>query len=267
VVVDIFPDRRIISGAPLFVAVHLAAYGWTTYMVTRVGDDADGRRVTELLSARNVNVSCVEVDAHHPTGSVTVDLAGTDHSFTIHGPAAWDFIEGPTSLPAHDVFCFGSLVGRRHGSLRSLRRLLENSAPFRALDVNLRRGNDVSAALEVGFHHATLLKAGGDEFRAISKASGLAPRTADWFRRHPQLDWIAITHGAAGAELHARDGGSWRVDGEDVPLVDTVGAGDAFFAGLVDALARSQEGGVALKAAQRAAIRIVGQRGGLPPRT
>jgi fructokinase len=246
--------------------VHLAAHGWETYMVTRVGDDADGRRVTELLRTRNVNVSCVEVDARHPTGHVTVDLTDTDHSFTIHGPAAWDFIEGPTSLPAHDVFCFGSLVGRRHGSLRSLRRLLQNSAPFRALDVNLRHGNDVSASLEVGLQHATLLKAGGDEFQAISQARGLGPTVADWFRRHPQLEWIAITHGAEGAELHARDAETWRVGAERVPLVDTVGAGDAFFAGLVDALARGQEGDVALKAAQRAAIRIVRQRGGLPPR-
>lgn len=234
-------------------------------MVTRVGDDADGRRAKDLLRSRNVDVSCVEVDAHQPTGSVTVDLSGAGHSFTIHAPAAWDFIEGPSSLPDHDVFCFGSLAGRRPHALRSLRRLLQSSAPFRALDVNLRPGNDVSAALDVGLEHATVLKAGGDEFRAMSQARSIGPTAGDWFGRHLQLEWIAITHGAGGAELHGRDGGSWRVDAERVGIVDTVGAGDAFFAGLVDALARGQEGDVALKDAQRAAVQIVRQRGGLPP--
>ena len=43
--IDEFPDRREVAGAPLHIAAHLAVRGWEARVVARVGDDADGRAV------------------------------------------------------------------------------------------------------------------------------------------------------------------------------------------------------------------------------
>ena len=47
-------------------------------------------------------------------------------------------------------------------------------------------------------------------------------------------------------------------------MVDTVGAGDAFLAGLIDCLTADGDGAAALRRAQNAATAIVAQRGGFP---
>jgi sugar/nucleoside kinase (ribokinase family) len=52
--------------------------------------------------------------------------------------------------------------------------------------------------------------------------------------------------------------------GEAVQTVDTVGAGDAFLAGLIDGLTADGDGAAALHRAQRAATAVVAQRGGFP---
>jgi sugar/nucleoside kinase (ribokinase family) len=66
--------------------------------------------------------------------------------------------------------------------------------------------------------------------------------------------------------LHHRDGRQWEAPGAAVEVVDTVGAGDAFLAGLIDGLAAAGDGATVLHRAQRTAAAIVGQRGGFPER-
>lgn len=218
-----------------------------------------------LLEERGIDTSFVEVDPIHPTGSVTVSLSGVDHSFTIHAPAAWDFIEGPAALHDHDVICYGTLVGRNERSLRTMERILDSSVATKALDVNLRENNFVVPALRIGLEQAAIVKAGGDEFEVVSEIVGMEPAARAWFAGYAGLKWVAVTHGARGAELHHRDGRMWRRVPEQVEVVDTVGAGDAFFAGLVDAIVKGKGGGEALRAAEEVAVRTVQQRGGAPP--
>jgi len=57
----------------------------------------------------------------------------------------------------------------------------------------------------------------------------------------------------------------FSIEGPQVEVVDTVGAGDAFIAGLVDALARGRDEASALEAAGAAAASTLATSGGLPP--
>jgi fructokinase len=62
-------------------------------VISRVGNDAEGRELIERLKKLGLPTNCIEVDSSLPTGTVTVTVAadGQPH-FTIHENVAWDFI-------------------------------------------------------------------------------------------------------------------------------------------------------------------------------
>jgi len=262
--IDEFPDRRVVAGAPLHIAAHLAAFGWEALAVARVGDDADGRAIRERLEQHGVDTSLLEVDPALPTGTVAITLQPDGgHSFEIRRPAAWDAVEGPAEIPPHDVLYFGSLALRDPRSRATLERLLAAGAT-RLVDANLRPPDYDAEHLRFAVTRADVFKASAEELPEVARLLQVSPDPRSLFAFGPE--WVCVTRGAAGAELHHRDGRSWEVPGEAVKVVDTVGAGDAFLAGLIDALTAGSDGGAALERAQRAAAAIVGQRGGFPER-
>jgi len=265
--IDCFPDRRVVAGAPLHVAVHLARLGWRASLATRVGDDEDGRRIHGTLERFGVDTALVETDPLLATGTVRIELGGGDGPrFGIGRPAAWDAIVGPAQLPEADAFVYGTLAARDPRSAATLRRLL--AEPFRGLrvlDVNLRPPDYSEESVRMTLEAADVLKLNGEELEAVAGLLGFEPRPADYFSFAPRLRWLCVTLGEQGARLHARDGGAWTVAApETATVVDTVGAGDAFTAGLVDGLARGAEPEDVFEAARTLAGEAVGHRGGLP---
>jgi fructokinase len=146
-----------------------------------------------------------------------------------------------------------------------MRTLLSQSRALCALDVNLRPRNKVDDALRVGLERARLVKMNGEELAGAAAILHIRPKPSAFFALAPELRWICVTRGADGAELHDSSGRAWSVPGEDVEVADTVGAGDAFFAGLIDGLAKGRDEDDSLIAAQARAVAVVTRRGGLPP--
>ncbi|MBN2113682.1 MAG: carbohydrate kinase [Acidimicrobiia bacterium] len=262
--IDEFPGRRVVAGAPLHVAAHLASMGWEAGVVARVGDDADGRAIRERLERAGVGASLLEVDPVLPTGTVaiTLDPEGSP-TFDIRRPAAWDALEGPAVIPPHGVFYFGSPALRDPRCRNAVARLLTAGA-IRLVDANLRPPDYDAACVRFCVTHADVFNLSSGELPEVTALLGVAADPRALFAFGPQ--WICITRGAAGAELHHRDGRAWEVPGEPAEVVDTVGAGDAFLAGLADGLLHTGDGAEALRRAQRAATAIVRQRGGFPER-
>jgi fructokinase len=252
----------VVAGAPLHVAAHLASFGWEAQAVARVGGDPDGRAIRTRLERHRVGTSLLEVDPDLPTGTVAVTLQpGGGHSFTIRRPAAWDAVEGPTAVPTHDVLYFGTLPLRDPRSRAALTRLL-TAGGRRVVDANLRPPDYDAERIRFAVTRADIFKVSDEELTEIARLLEVPadPRALLGFGP----EWVCVTRGAAGAELHHRDGRSWDEPGEPVPVVDTVGAGDAFLAGLIDGLVPGGDGEKALRRAQQAAAAIVGQRGGFP---
>jgi fructokinase len=260
--IDEFPDRRVVAGAPLHVAAHLVCFGWEVLAVARVGDDSDGRAIRARLERHGVGTALLEVDPVLPTGTVAITLCpGGGHSFTIRRPAAWDAVEGPEVIPQHDVVCFGTLALRDARSRAALERLLTAGA-VRLVDANLRPPDYDAARVRFAVTHADVFKASAEELPEVAGLLGVAAAPRALFPFGPQ--WVCVTHGADGAELHHRDGARWEAPGRAAEVVDTVGAGDAFLAGLIHGLTSTGDGAVALDGAQRVAAAIVGQLGGFP---
>ncbi|MGH2825966.1 MAG: PfkB family carbohydrate kinase [Actinomycetota bacterium] len=267
-VIDIYPDRRVVAGSPVHLAAHLARRGWRALLATRVGDDDDGSMIRSTIARHGVSEKLVEVDPDLPTGTVTISLNETGHSFEIHNPVAWDQLELKAPLPEADAVCYGSLIGRSEIARSALFRLLdEGRYPVRVFDVNLRPPDVHLETVRRGLRAATVIKISDEEFGDLAAALDLDGED-ELFATGLDLQWLAISRGARGARLLHRSGDSWTRAAETVEVievVDAVGAGDAFTGGLVDALARDRSGDQALGAAMSAAESILGQRGGLPP--
>ena len=109
-----------------------------------------------------------------------------------------------------------------------------------------------------------MVKLTGEELARTAGELEIAGSTRAFFDFSPGLEWLCITKGERGAELHRRSGEVWTEPGAQVEVVDTVGAGDAFTAGLIDGLIAGGDGSLALKRASEAAAGSLNERGGLP---
>lgn len=263
--IDSFPDKRVVAGAPLNLATYLAARGWNVALITRLGRDADGRRILDELTRRGVDTSMLEWDDALPTGEVTVEIAGETHSFVVHEPAAWDAIRGPDHASVADVLTFGTLAQRHERSRAALDRLLV-VAPgmLKVFDPNLRFPHVDRKALVSGLDTADVIKVNREEMSIVAQLMGFQPTPRGYFEAGSRLQWLCITE-QSGAELHARTGGVWCATAPPVEVVDTVGAGDAFAAGLIDGLVANLPPQEILNRGVAAATEAVSVRGGLAP--
>jgi len=274
---DVFPDARKLGGAPMNFAVHARALGTDAAIISRVGDDPDGDDIIEAVRNFGLPADPIQRDSEHATGrvNVTVDQDGQP-TFEIVADVAYDFIaetpEARDLVSRADAVCFGSLAQRTPTSRMTIRSLLAAAARARwkVYDINLRQhyySREVVAA-SLGF--ATLLKMNDDEVGSL----------LELVERHEEreekvhvaleavmaafsLDLICVTMGAEGCMLY--DGTQrYRLPGYAVDVVDTVGSGDAFTAGLVAKLLAGAPPNAAGDFANRVGAFVAMHPGGTP---
>lgn len=234
---DVTPRGRLVGGAPLNVALRLVGFGVDTIMLSRVGNDSLGDDLLKFLSASELDASHVQVDADQPTGVVLVDDSNPDAvKYEIAAPAAWDYIDAQAFLSASNTqpgpIVYGSLAARSEMSRVSLLRLLEQS-PLRIFDVNLRPPFYSRATVEKLLERADWLKLNESELAIIAgwlDATGSQNKMTASICAHYGIDTACVTLGAAGALMY-HHGEIFTQAAYTVPVVDTIGCGDAFLAG------------------------------------
>ncbi len=111
---------------------------------------------------------------------------------------------------------------------------------------------------------ATAVKVSVKELDEVARHLAVAPDAEALFRLAPRLEWLCVTRGEAGAALFGRAGTSWERGAPSVEVVNTVGAGDSFTAGLTEGLVSELAPEDVLQLAQRRAASILTKKGGLP---
>ena len=270
VVWDIFPDRRVLGGAPVNVACHLRRLGVEAGIVTRIGLDELGDRTIGSLVALGLSIDGVQ-RGELPTGMVKVTFdENKQHQFEIVSPAAWDNIDPEEALsfvgqrPFKMVF--GTLAQRDERSRRAVRALWQQ-AEQRFYDVNLRPPYTSRQVVEESLAVAELVKVNDEELLELgcwhNSVGEDKKDIAHQLMGRYNISVLVVTEGERGAWLLDGDD-FFQVPGPQVTVADTVGAGDAFFAALLAGYTGGKSWGDCLKAANRLGGFVASQHGATP---
>ena len=245
---DVFPDKKIIGGAPLNVALRLHSLGVPVSVMSCLGADVNGKAALDYLEKNELTSAWIQEHPTLRTGEVLVKLdQGGSASYTISEPVAWDaislvetMVEVVRNTP---FFLFGSLAQRGEINQHTLKHLLQ-AAQTTIFDVNLRKPHYSIPSIYELMKRAHVLKLNDEELEEICAALK-CPET----KMEPQIHWlekvtgaqtICITKGAKGALLK-HQGQLVSHPGFRVRVVDTVGAGDSFLATLIASLLIKKE--------------------------
>ena len=276
---DMLPTGRRLGGAPTnfaYVSRLLAGGADTVAVASRVGRDALGREALERLARAGVSTEHVQTDPTHPTGTVGVTLdAHGEANFNVNQNSAWDYLEwsdGWEELAARaDAVCFGTLGQRAAQSRDVIARFLGRTRPgaLRVFDVNLRHSFFDAAMLAASLRLASVVKLGREELPCVAELAGVSTggdgerATAERLARVFDLQLVAVTRGARGSLL-VTPTEAFEHTGFRVRVADTIGAGDAFAAALVNRLLRRATLAEASDAANRAGAWVTTQSGATP---
>jgi 2-dehydro-3-deoxygluconokinase len=255
------------GGCEANVAVGLAHLGVRADYITRLPDSAIGQAALHALQAEGVGtgwialgggsermgIYFVEPGADIRASRVVYDRAGSAFAAVTSGTIDWAaalqdaaWFHGSGITPALGegprAALAAAIAAARSGRVRV------------SVDLNYRpalwQGRDPKGVIEPLVQGADLLIGNRDAVRVMLGVEGpddsLAPRLAERYgcRR------VALTrrevvsaseHGWSAALYDASSGGSWQSRRYQVRVVDRVGGGDSFAAGLIAALAADRE--------------------------
>lgn len=235
--------RVLPGGGPANTATTLARLGTPTRFLGRISEDAFGALFRRRLGAAGVDLADCETAAEHSTLAVAeVDAEGkAAYTFFAEGSADWQWTSGALAAARRDTACVhtGSLALVRDPGGRAVEEYLGGIRELATIciDPNVRPGlvplADYRARLAGWCRLADILRVSSDDlFQLVPEAS---PEEACDAWHTAGVPLVVVTLGEAGA-LASLDGVRIEVPARPVDVVDSVGAGDAFTAGLLHRL-------------------------------
>jgi fructokinase len=236
--VDLRPDPagRLVAhpgGSPANVAVAIARLGGRVRLATGLGDDEPGRLLRRHLGDAGVDV---EVCALERTPTATVTL-GPDGSAGYGFDLAVDLPEMdlPTGTGWLHVGSLAAVIPPAADKVMTLARRARGRVDI-SYDPNLRAAVgpvDRGRVAEL-VSLSRVVKLSEDDAALIDLDHTPEQLARSWLELGPEL--VVVTRGGAGAVALTRDRRVEVPAGDGACVIDTIGAGDAFTAGLVHGL-------------------------------
>ncbi|NRN27158.1 aminoimidazole riboside kinase [Photorhabdus heterorhabditis] len=252
-VVDLVPETsnsylKCPGGAPANVAVGVARLRGNSGFIGRVGKDSFGTFLQQVLHTEGVDIRHMVQDDEYHTSTVVVDLDQQgERSFTFMVTPSADLFLQPSDVPEfsagewlHTCSIALSQEPSRSTTLKAMGNI-KAAGGWVSFDPNIREEvwkhpEELRTCLEEALMLADVVKISRDELNFISNIEQLE-NAIDWVMDRFPLCLLLVTLGREGVYVH--DGKQLRHFGATpVVPVDTTGAGDAFVAGLLTALAK-----------------------------
>jgi fructokinase len=229
------------GGGPFNTARALARLGVPTAFLGRLSDDVFGRELAELLKADGASLQLASVGSEPTTIAMAeVDSDGfAEYQFQVQGTSSPNLTPemvperfGPEVTALH----FGTLGLVLEPMASTLMQLMisERGRRLVMLDPNIRIGlvpdSEYRDLLHTAISQSTIVKASEADLAWLYP--GLDHEEAADRILSEGVSLVVVTLGARGA-FGAHRGERLSVDAPYVEVVDTIGAGDAFGAGLL----------------------------------
>ncbi len=267
---DMLPEGPQPGGAPLNVAYHLNRRGVKTNIFSKVGNDLQGHQLISLIQSWGLGTEFLQVDVKYPTSQVIAKMNGTEVTYEIVSPVAWDFIErieGAEPLISNSTyFIYGSLASRNEFTRDTLFDLLENDC-IKVFDINLRPpfiSRDLLGAL---LTKANIVKFNQAELGMVQSVFGGSfsneASQIRFIREKFYVPEIIVTKGEFGASYY-KNQEIYHAWGREVKVQDTIGSGDSFLAAFIAGHFLKKEPQEIIKDAVAMGAFIATKKGGCP---
>lgn len=272
---DLMPSGAVLGGAPFNFVYRVNSLGHRGLMISRLGNDELGDRAVAIVEGLGLETGYLQRDEDYPTGTVEVSFDEQKNpDYRIIPNVAYDFIDlndGLREIVAQAAcLCFGTLIQRQEVSRNTLYELLSDfSGRFALLDINLRRECYTRESILESIAHADILKLNDGEANLLAEIYGVKrsgggidlSRFAETLLGRSNLKFIVVTLGERGAFAVSREGEKAYHPAFSVRLRDSVGSGDAFTAGFVDALLNDQSLPLACRYSSALGAMVAAQEG------
>lgn len=271
---DVFPERKILGGAPANFAYHISQFGFNGYAVSAIGEDLLGKEILENLEQKGLNY-LIEKTVY-PTGTVqvTLDKEGIPQ-YKILENVAWDnipFTARTENLAKNTrTACFGSLAQRNEVSRATIRQYLETMPEdsLKIFDINLRQKFYSKELIHESLTLANILKINDEEILVVADLYGWPGEEQDICKRllnEYKLDIIILTKGTEGSYVFTPRQTS-SLPTPKIHVADTVGAGDSFTAAFIAAYMHGERIEDAHQLAVEISAYVCQQHGAMPKLT
>ena len=235
------------GGSPYNVAIGLARLGMAAHLMARLADNAFGRILRGHAVAEGVNLAYAPL-ASEPTTLAVVSLDGqarASYDFYTDGTADWQWTMAEAGRAPADsaILHFGSIASwTAPGDLHILglaSRMRGRGNVLVSYDPNVRPRllagpGPGRTAVERGVRLAHIVKASEEDITWLYPDRTVTEAARLWLRLGATL--VIVTDGANGADVFMATDPALHRPTPAVTVVDTVGAGDAFTAGLLASL-------------------------------
>jgi fructokinase len=236
------------GGSPYNVAIGLARLGHQVTLMARLGDSAFGRLLRGRARAEGIDLGAAP-HAAEPATLAVVSLnaeAQASYDFYLTGTADWHWTaeEIGRAPETTAVFHFGSIASWTPPGDARILALAEamhgRGDVLISYDPNIRSQlladhGQGQQMIERAVRLAHLVKASTDDIAWLYPGQAVPEVARRWLALGVAV--VVITRSADGADAF-RPGESVHRPARDVTVVDTVGAGDSFTAGLIASLIR-----------------------------
>jgi fructokinase len=254
--IDMLP-RESTAGEPAFApyaggalfnsAIALGRLGTPVEFYSGLSSDLFGHQLREMLASSNVGSRYADISSR-PTTLAFVRLTDGHATYTFYDENTAGRMLTEADLPTFDAdidaMLFGamSLIPEPCGSTYEALMKREHENRVMMLDPNIRPGfiqdkDKHLARMERMIQIADIVKLSEDDLAWFGETGSHADMAAKWLGLGPKL--VIVTGGNKGATGYTRDH-KISVASERVTVVDTVGAGDTFNAGVLASLHEQQ---------------------------
>jgi len=267
---DMLPEGPQPGGAPLNVAYHLNKRGVKANIFSKVGNDLYGQQLSSLIHSWGIRRDFLQIDTKYPTSQVLAKMNGTEASYEIVFPVAWDFIEQINGsrplINGSTYFIYGSLASRSEFTRNTLFDLLENDC-IKVFDINLRPpfvSRDLLGALLI---KADIVKFNQAELEMVQSVFGGSfsneASQIRFIQEKFNVPEIIVTKGEFGASYY-KNQAVYHAWGNEVKVQDTIGSGDSFLAAFIAGHFLNREPQEIIKDSVAMGAFIATKKGGCP---